>query len=686
MLQRERTMFFAKYLMKLLPSALRRLSASTRRCRKRPSFVRPICEELENRIVPSIAAPPGLGDINGDGYGDLVIGAPDGPNGGEVNVIYGSATGLTTANNQLWSQNSPGILDGSEAGDRFGAALAMGDFNHDGFADLVIGVPNEQLPNTAGVTVSAGAVHVLYGASSGLTATNNQFWHGGSPGIGLAVLGGDTTGDKFGASLAVGDFNNDGFEDLAIGIPERFTTNVGAALVLYGSASGLTSTGRQVWSQETNGIPDSATAGDLWASALAAGDFDHDGSDDLAIGAPGEDQGGTDSGAVTILYGNAGAGLGVASAQFWRQGTFAVEDSSEPGDRFGAALAVGDFNGDLLADLAIGIPGERTESFASLAPGPAFDAEEAGAISVLYGRADGLSAGDDQFLTNEVGVFDLGGGDLYGRALAAGDFNADGRDDLAIGIPLRDFSDASDAGGVEIRYGGTNGLTGRNFARQGIPPFFGTAVPNEYFGSALATADFNGDGKSDLAVGAPGENLLDDPNSKIGAGGVNITYGTATGLTGATHQFFSQDTPGILGVAEIGERFGQALAGSSPTGGAGFSGAWVSLVQSLDRKPHGPSSFRLQGALDIFNPGTQTADRSVVRFFLSDDAVLDAGDALVGESRLGPLKSQETRRVQFNATLKSSASGKYLIAVLDADNAVVEVNELNNTVVSGPLE
>jgi hypothetical protein len=647
--------------------------------RRRVPFAKLVCEELENRLVMSLAAPPGLGDINGDGYGDLAIGAPDGAAGGEVNVIYGSASGLTVTNNQLWSQNSSGILDASEPGDRFGAALAMGDFNHDGFADLAIGVPNEKLPNSTGVAVSAGAVHVLYGASVGLTAVNNQFWNGNIPGIGLGVVAGDTTGDRFGASLAVGDFNGDGFDDLAIGIPERFTTNVGAAVVLYGSASGLSSTGRQVWSQETPGIPETAEAGDLWASALAAGDFDHNGVDDLAIGAPGEDESGTDSGTVTVIYGFLGSGLLATGSQLWSQGTADIEDTRQGGDRFGAALATGDYNGDLFADLAIGVPGERVFSV------DVSDPQEAGAVNVIYGGAAGLSASNDQFFPRPVDFLDIylggGDGDLFGRALAAGDFNADGRDELVIGIPLYG------AGAVYMLDGTSNGLSkaSSEFVFQGDSPFAGTPVRNEYFGSALGAADFNGDGRSDLAVGAPGESLLNDPNNTIGAGGVNVTYGSGAGLDGAFHQFFSQDTPGILGVAEIGERFGQALTGSSPTGGAGFSGAWVSLVQSSDRNPHGPSKFRLQGSLDVFNPGTQTADRSIIRFYLSDDAVLDAGDVLVAERNLGPLKSQETRRVQFNTALKQSASGKYLIAVLDADDAVVEVNELNNIVVFGPI-
>lgn len=75
---------------------------------------------------------------------------------------------------------------------------------------------------------------------------------------------------------------------------------------------------------------------------------------------------------------------------------------------------------------------------------------------------------------------------------------------------------------------------------------------------------------------------LSDPNSSIGSGGVNISFGSPSGLAGSHHQFFTQNSPGILGVAEVGERFGQALAGISATGGAGFSGAWASLVQKPD--------------------------------------------------------------------------------------------------------
>ncbi len=634
---------------------------------------------------PAISFPMRLFVMNADGTNKRFIQAPGlvavHPNWGRVND-----GGLTTAGNQLWSQNSSGISDSAESGDRFGAALAMGDFDNDGFADVAIGVPNEALPNAGGVTASAGAVHVLYGTPNGLSATGSQFWSGASPGVGLVVLSGDTTGDRFGASLAAGDFDNDQFDDLAIGIPARFTTNVGAALILYGSAAGLSSTGRQVWSQETNGVPDSAATGDQWASALAAGDFDNNGSDDLAIGAPGEDAGGTDSGAVTILYGSTGTGLGVESSQFWSQGTSGIEDTRQNGDRFGAALASGDFNGDNSADLAIGVPGELVRN-----PFTLVNADEAGAVNVIYGSAgSGLTSSNDEFLRRDFVSLDFFGGDLFGRVLAAGDFNADGRDDLAIGIPLLD---ADDKGGVEIFRGTSGGLARQDKFLFGGKPFLqddrlfgGTRVPNEFFGSALSIGDFDGDGRGDLAVGAPGDNLSNNPNSTIGSGGVNVTFGSNAGLAGSRPQFFTQNSAGVLGVAELGERFGQALAGSSATGGAGFSGNWIRLAQESDGNPRGPRNFVLHGELDVFNPGTETAGRSLVRFYLSSDDEPDTGDTLLAESHIGPLKSEEMRRVRFTTALRTSASGKFVVAVLDATDAVVEVNEVNNVVVFGPIE
>ena len=111
-----------------------------------------------------------------------------------MNVLYGSATGLTATGNQLWNQDSPGIDDTAEAIDIFGWALAAGDFDGDGYDDLVIGVPYEDI----GAVGNAGAVNVLYGSATGLTATGDQFWHQDITNI----LGVAEANDYFGWALA----------------------------------------------------------------------------------------------------------------------------------------------------------------------------------------------------------------------------------------------------------------------------------------------------------------------------------------------------------------------------------------------------------------------------------------------------------------------------------------------------
>src|SRR5262245_55368384 len=133
------------------------------------------------------------GDFNGDGQADLTIGIPSQDSAtitdvGAVQVLYGSASGLATAGAQLWTQDGfagQDIADHPEAGDGFGSALAWGDFNGDGQADLAIGVRGEDLDNPHLPTVhDAGAVNVLYGAASvGLTAPGNQVWTQNSLGI-----------------------------------------------------------------------------------------------------------------------------------------------------------------------------------------------------------------------------------------------------------------------------------------------------------------------------------------------------------------------------------------------------------------------------------------------------------------------------------------------------------------------
>ena len=407
------------------------------------------------------------GDFNNDGFFDLAVGVPfedisTTVDAGAVHVLYGSSSGFQvfTTSDQFWYQNSPNIEDSVEPGDQFGTSLVAGDFDGDGYHDLAIGAPFEDI----GTTSDAGSVHILYGSSSGLQATSpaDQLWHQNSVGVDDSV-----EEDHFGASLATGDFNKDGFADLAIGAPfENIGTVVnqpGAVNVLYGSASGLqiSSPADQFWHQNKPGVEDSVEGGDGFGSAVAAGDFNNDGFDDLAVGVPLEvvNDFGSSQGAVNILYG-ALSGLQTSSPgdQFWHQDSLNVEDAPEgDSETFGSSLAAGDYNGDGYSDLAIGVPGESVGTVLY-----------AGAVEILYGSSSGLrptQAGDgsgrtDQFWhQNSQGVEEFAQGtDRFAWSIASADFNGDGKDDLAIGVPLENVGTESDGGAINVLYGSTSGL------------------------------------------------------------------------------------------------------------------------------------------------------------------------------------------------------------------------------------
>ena len=346
-----------------------------------------------------------IGDFDGDGFDDLAVAAPKEDvgsvsNAGAVNVIYGSHAGLTGSGDQIFYEGYEGVSGSPEADDWFGKALAAGDFDADGYADLVISVPGEDL----GGVSNAGRVVVLYGAHNGLSANGQQTWKQGSGGVKNIA----ETNDYFGSSLATGDFDGDGFADLAIGTPDEdsgLISDSGLVNVLYGSSTGLTAAGNETWWDEGR------EAGDRFGSSLAAGDFDGDGFDELAVGAPGEDLNGfADAGAVDSLYGASDGLHRRLTTGYWHQDRSQVLDNAEEGDHFGYALAAGDFNNDGNVDLAVGVCHEDIASKG-----------DAGAVQVLYGSSQGITATDNQFWHQDVpgmkGAAEAN--DHFGCALAA---------------------------------------------------------------------------------------------------------------------------------------------------------------------------------------------------------------------------------------------------------------------------
>jgi FG-GAP repeat len=395
------------------------------------------------------------GLFNGDEFFDLAVGshgeADSGASaGGAVNILYGSAGGLTGG--PQFFQSNP------ETNDRFGASLAAGDFNGDTFFDLAVGAPGEDI----GTTRDAGAVTVLFGSPSGITATGAQTLFQGSGGL----AGSAEALDQLGTSLASGVLANDDLADLVVGVPGEDIGAIGeagAVNVLAGSAGGLVN-----GSLATQGNPES---GDAFGEAVATGDFDEAAGDDVVVGAPGETVRSRESaGAVSVF---SGPPNGLASERLLFQGTAGIQGTPEVGDLFGFSVAPTDANGIGQWDLAVGVPQEDV--------GPDADT---GVVNLLAGSATGPSGGS---LLQQGNPEDF---DSFGWALAGGfflhDFDNNGFFDLAVGAPLEDVGTAADAGAVTVfSAAGGGALTREPPFTQGSGGLGGTAEANDLFGLAL---------------------------------------------------------------------------------------------------------------------------------------------------------------------------------------------------------
>ena len=405
------------------------------------SLYHPVEDQVENS--DSFGYSLAMGDFNADGYDDLAIGVPIETIGtadftGAVEVMYGSSNALSAENDYLWNQGSPGMDGALEESDEFGFSLAVGDFDGDGYYDLAIGVPYEDVGSP--VVADGGLVQIMYGSSVGLDNPGNQIWDQSLS----SIQGTEEIQELFGYSLAAGDFDGDGFDDLAIGVPfDNYGgfDDTGGVNVLYGSSpNGLTGSGDQLINQDYGSILDDCETSDHFGKALAEGDFNGDGRDDLAIGAPMEDIFDDNNGMAAVLYGTA-AGLGDAGNQVW---SYAQDEA-----HFGKSMTAGDFDGDGYDDLAVGIPDLDIDSLT-----------ETGAVSIIYGTSTGLDAVDRQLWHQDnIGVAENEDGDQFGYSLAAGDFDCDRIDDLAIGIPFKEINSMVSAGMLIEMHGSTIGLS-----------------------------------------------------------------------------------------------------------------------------------------------------------------------------------------------------------------------------------
>jgi hypothetical protein len=447
------------------------------------------------------------GDVNGDNISDFMIGAP-GSGGGVVLIVYGRNESTVLPNLDLLgltSSPSVSVLRGEQQGDSLGSSLAaLGDVNGDGVDDIGLGAEAAALP----FLPSAGCVYVVYGKRVA-TLDSVDLSRLAVRSEGYRICGGYAF-DQAGSVAAAGDVNGDGLPDVLVGAKYHsinLDAHEGAAYVIFSTAGPAVDIDLAAFvTSNTMGfrVLGSQTGEWFGTSLSTAGDFNHDGFDDLLFGSPTYASSASLCGVAYVLYGHSAAQRAFADVTPAisldpQESGFRILGDPSWDDQVGSAVAAaGDVNGDGVDDIMVGASGVTVHG-----------RELTGAVYVLFGR-QGVTQHIllQSFVSGPATGFRIFGAaefDYFGGSVSlAGDVNGDGHADLVAGAGNADIPGLGRAGAVYVLY---LPLPAQDIFLSTFNSSVGFKVigahESDRLGVGCGVGDVNGDGLSDIAVGAP---------------------------------------------------------------------------------------------------------------------------------------------------------------------------------------